>query len=452
MNPSRALSRRSCPATGPIRRLGLLFLAATVLATPLGCSKEEPPPEENATTAARTEDEQERPGRWRAASDWQERTDLTEEQRAEIERLRTLGYVGGVNAAPPETGVTIHDPARAEGGPNFYTSGHFPGALLMDMDGNVLHTWELSFEEVWPGRSYPDPPDQAERWRRAYLFDNGDVLAIFEGLGLIKVDRDSKLLWTYSRGAHHDLEVMDDGTIYVLTREAHIVPRINQHQPVLEDGVALLDANGQELHGFSILDAFRRSVYDRTPRGMKMANRGDLMHTNTLEVLDGSLAERIPAFRKGNILVCLKKLNSIAVIDVEKEEVVWVLSGMWLAQHQPTVLENGNVLIFDNGGDKGPSRVIEFDPATQEIAWSYVGDRDGPFYSKTGGTGERLANGNTIITESDNGRAFEVTPENEIVWEYRNPERAGKRKELIATIFEMVRLPADFPTDWASGE
>ena len=452
MNRARVLSRKRHPAAGPIRRLTLLLLTATVLATPLGCSKEEATPEEIASTAAQAEDDQGRPGRWRAASDWQERTDLTEEQRAEIERLRTLGYVGGVNPAPPETGVTVHDRDRAGRGLNFYTSGHFPGAILMDMDGSVLHTWQLTFDDVWPGREYPDPPDQAQRWRRAYLFENGDVLAIFEGLGLIKVDRDSKLLWTYSGGAHHDLEVMDDGTIYVLTREAHIVPRINQHQPVLEDGVALLDANGQELHGFSILDAFRRSVYDRTPRGMKMANRGDLTHANTLEVLDGTLADKIPAFRKGNILVCLKKLNSIVVIDVEKEEVVWVLSGMWLAQHQPTVLESDNILIFDNGGSKGPSRVIEFDPATQEIAWSYVGDRDGRFYSKTGGTSERLANGNTLITESDNGRAFEVTPGNEIVWEYRNPERAGRIQELIATIFEMVRLPADFPTGWASGE
>ena len=100
----------------------------------------------------------------------------------------------------------------------------------------------------------------------------------------------------------------------------------------------------------------------------------------------------------------------------------------------------------------GPSRVIEFDPVTQEIAWSYDGDRDGPFYSKTGGTSERLENGNTLITESDNGRVFEVTPDRKIVWEYRNPERAGKRKELIATIFELVRLSPEFPIGWASRE
>jgi hypothetical protein len=47
---------------------------------------------------------------------------------------------------------------------------------------------------------------------------------------------------------------------------------------------------------------------------------------------------------------------------------------------------------------------------------------------------ERLANGNTLITESEGGRLFEVTPEGEIVWEYLNPVRGGEDGELIAVV------------------
>jgi hypothetical protein len=46
------------------------------------------------------------------------------------------------------------------------------------------------------------------------------------------------------------------------------------------------------------------------------------------------------------------------------------------------------------------------------------------------------------------GRAFEVTPEKEIVWEFYNTHRAGEHNELIATLFDVVRIPQDFPTDW----
>ena len=47
------------------------------------------------------------------------------------------------------------------------------------------------------------------------------------------------------------------------------------------------------------------------------------------------------------------------------------------------------------------------------------------------------------------GRAFEVTPDKRIVWEYFNPHRAGPNQEFIATLFHLVRLPPDFPVDWA---
>jgi hypothetical protein len=53
-----------------------------------------------------------------------------------------------------------------------------------------------------------------------------------------------------------------------------------------------------------------------------------------------------------------------------------------------------------------------------------------------------------LITESDNGRAFEVTPEQDIVWEYFTPNRAGERDEYIATLFEVDRLEPGTSLDW----
>ena len=94
---------------------------------------------------------------------------------------------------------------------------------------------------------------------------------------------------------------------------------------------------------------------------------------------------------------------------------------------------------------------MEYDPTNMDIAWMYVGSNEHPFFTGAGGANQRLPNGNTLITESDYGRAFEVTPAGEIVWEYFNPARAGQTGGLIATIFEMTRLPADFPLDWLEG-
>ena len=386
-------------------------------------------------------------GRWREARAESEPI-LTEEQKRELEKLRSIGYLAGSRPARSSSGITVHDPARSCGGVNFYTSGHFAGAILMDMDGRVLHEWRYDFLKAWPEQIESTEIDGSEYWRWAYLLENGDVLAIFDGLGLIKVDRNSNLIWEHLGSEHHDLDVTDDGRIFVLTRRAHMIERINERMPILEDFVTVLDSDGRLLKEVSVLEAFENSNFASSPAARGYVARGDIYHTNAVEVLDGSLADRIPAFGKGNVLLSMRSLSTIVVLDMDLGEIVWVASDLWLAQHDPKILDNGNILVFDNKGAQGESRVVEFNPATREMVWVYAGDRSNGFFTKMCGANHRLENGNTLITESDYGRAFEVTPDGEIVWEFINPHRAGKYDDLIATLFDVVRLDPDFSLDW----
>jgi len=385
-------------------------------------------------------------GRWHMVT---EEAALTDEQREEFAKLKSIGYLGGSTEVPDHTGITVHDTTRAYAGLNLYTSGHFPGAILMDMRGNVLHEWRYEFIEAWktgPRAELPRSTKGAGFWRRVHLFENGDILAIFDGMALVKLDRNSKLIWAYLEGAHHDLEVAEDGTIYVLIREPAIVPRINPDHAVLVDFVAVLDSDGNEIRRVPLLEAFENSAYAHMLEGMK--DEGDIFHTNTIEILDGRLAGRVPGFESGNVLVCPRELDLIAVVDLEREVVVWGLEAPWVKPHQPTVLPNGRIMIFDNRGNGGASRVMEFDPVTQDILWGYQTRDPFDFYSKECGSNQRLPNGNTIITESDRGRAFEVTPRRGIVWEFVNQAHAGADNEFIASVFEMIRLEPDFPLDW----
>jgi hypothetical protein len=148
----------------------------------------------------------------------------------------------------------------------------------------------------------------------------------------------------------------------------------------------------------------------------------------------------------------MRNLHAIAIIDPTKESVVWALLGLWSHQHQPVFLDDGRMLIFDNTGLGKRSRVLEFDPLTKEVFWRY-GEEDSEFFhTALLGSVQRLPNGNTLITESDNGRVFEVTPGHRIVWEFLTPHRTGNDDELIASLFELVRLGPDFPREWLSGE
>ena len=145
-----------------------------------------------------------------------------------------------------------------------------------------------------------------------------------------------------------------------------------------------------------------------------------------------------------------KTVDPASVTGQPEGRIVWALFDMWGGQHDPTLLANGNILVFDNYGFNSRSQVTEFDPVTHELAWTYKGNPRDSFFSLTCSTAQRLPNGNTLMTESEPGRAIEVTQAGDTVWEYYNPHRAGESGELIATLMEVERLSPDLTAFWAS--
>jgi hypothetical protein len=62
-----------------------------------------------------------------------------------------------------------------------------------------------------------------------------------------------------------------------------------------------------------------------------------------------------------------------------------------------------------------------------------------------------LPNGNVLIVETDGGRALEVTPAGELVWQFQSPYRAGKNRDLVANLYSLDRVDAT-QTRWLTSE
>ena len=90
--------------------------------------------------------------------------------------------------------------------------------------------------------------------------------------------------------------------------------------------------------------------------------------------------------------------------------------------------------------------VLEFDPLDGVVHWDYTGSDATPLYSSVCGSVQRLPNGNTLITESLSGRAFEVTREGDVVWRWTSPYRVGPNGEGVAVLMELIRIAE--PLDW----
>ncbi len=378
------------------------------------------------------------PGRWRPARERVPRAPGGLDEEAQGEAFG-LPYAAGTRPAASRQGVTILRRDLAAPGYNLVVSGHSAAAVLIDMEGRTIHSWTGSGQENQEGRR------SAPYWRRARLVENGDLIAIHEGGRLLRLDAASRTVWTHDCECHHDLEVDPEGNVLVLDRREAQLGHINPDAPVLVDWVVVLSPAGEVVEEFSVLEAFERSEFSRLLDGM--AGRGDLFHTNTIALVgeNSPRGPEGPIFSSDDILVSLRHLDIIAVISRADRRVIWAITGLFRRQHDPVLLPGGTLLLFDNLAGPGRSRVIEFDPTTLRIVWSYEGTAEAPFYSETCGTSQRLSNGNTLITESDEGRAFEVTPDGRIVWEFLSPYRAGDEGELVATLFEITRLPPGFP-------
>ena len=385
-----------------------------------------------------------------------------------LERLRALPYTSVTpdQVNPDSAGVMVYDPDKAHPGYNLYCCEACPDIMLIDMSGNLVHRWR-------------DPDGRLRSWHHAIMLANGDAVAIAKSPKcLVRLDWDSRIIWKKSIRCHHDVAVLPDSTFYVIVAErkkyraldveffsiVHLAP--SGGEIAAWSAFEHLDEIRQASDPRSFLDTILDSMLadedpDEVLRPMRKniaqasdSDGGhvyDYFHINTISVLpQTSLGAADRRFRVGNLLICLRNVNQIAVLDKDSREVLWVWGEEILEwPHHPTMLENGNILVFDNGVERKYSRVIELDPVTRTIEWEYVGDPPGSFYSYTRGSAQRLPNGNTLISEGDTGRAFEVTRGGEIVWEWLNPAIIGKHR---AQVYRMIRIPREVAEPLLAGE
>jgi hypothetical protein len=347
--------------------------------------------------------------------------------------------------------VQLYKAGQASEGFTLCMHGIASQATLIDMQGNMVHQWHVPFSQIWP-----DPPhlrgrvgDVSVHFNGGYLYPNGDLVVVLEGpttlhnsslgYGLVKLDKDSRVLWKYAEKCHHDLDVAEDGTIYVLVNElVEQVPPALAYipTPCMVDVVDVISPEGKRKKRIPLLEAIHDSPYSTLlcpHEGPRMSGKSnsagagipaieeqerhrDVLHANAVKVLSRTLAPEFPLFKAGQLLISLRQLDTLAMLDPNSGKIEWAATGPWKAQHDPTFLENGRLLLFDNFGSPLGSRVLEYHPQTQAFPWSYPGETGKQFFTKFRGTSQRLPNGNTLIVNSLNGEVFEVTPNREVVW------------------------------------
>jgi hypothetical protein len=335
------------------------------------------------------------------------------------------------------TGLTALDLDKACPGYFVYSPYNGDGegkglTLLCDINGNELHRW---YPPTPPGSwGYLLPNGNLFYMAKSEQINEGNMPATaFVGGWLVELDWDSNIIWEHHNPAqHHDARRTNNGGAMFLTLEViptDLVGRVRGGQPdssmdadheggatetthMWADHIIEVDANGTTIwdwHAYEHLSIDKHIITDGEPRH-------EWSHGNTVVPISDD-----------KVLASFRNISTVMMIDKVSGNILWEIGDDVISrQHDPSLLPNGNILIFDNGERRKNdvrifSRVVEINPDNGQVTWEY---RDTPyfnFYSSRISGARRMTNGNTLITEGMFGRMFQVTQSGEVVWEYINP-------------------------------
>ncbi len=315
-------------------------------------------------------------------------------------------------------GLTYYDKSRTYMGVILMIPVDGRGVWLIDRMGNIIHHWETNFKPIY-GELLPNG-------NLLYTGQDNSPLAEFDGAGGIvqEIDWDSKVIWEYKNPyQHHSSCRTKEGNTLVLKWvkvPKEIAVNVKGGDPGTErDGVMWGDAI-QEISREGKINwewIAHEHLDPLVDISCPLCHRSEWTHANGLIELPD-----------GNILVSFMKTNTIAIVDKNTKAITWRWgghAGELAHQHSPRLMDNGNILVFDNGlhprdMPKAFSRILEINRKNGKVVWNFGTWPAGRFYSSIMGNCQRLPNGDTFVCESTTGRLFELSPKGDLVWEYVN--------------------------------
>jgi hypothetical protein len=410
------------------------------------------------------------------------------------------------------TGTTLYDADRAFNGYTVFPSPK--GALLIDMRGNEVQLW--AGLDGFPNKILPGGFVLGSSGSRNPRYGFQDHLV------LLQVDWEGKIVWQFKANEfvedpgslggyiarqHHDfqregsstgyfapgsLPKTNSGSTLILVHKNVLNKKISD-KVLLDDRFIEVDWQGNIIWEWLPSEHFDELGFDEGAKNVLFrdpsiisSGQGDWLHINSISTLGPNQwydagDER---FHPDNIIWDARNANILAITDKKTGKIVWRVGpdfgasealkhlGWIIGQHHLHMIprglpDEGNLLVFDNGGWGGYglpsgtsryglndkhrdySRVLEFNPITLKVEWEYTAAKAGytdtyRFYSPYVSSAQRLPNGNTLITEGSDGRIFEVNPQYETLWEYINPYYS----EALGGVQNMVYRAYRVPYDW----
>jgi len=302
--------------------------------------------------------------------------------------------------------ISNHNPAETFAGQTILASQGYPKSMFsVDMWGNLLWSFgDLECSDFWDYE----------------VLESGDILylCLNEMVGLVHPP--GTIFWKlYLQGSHHSVLMLPWGNILFLSHT--YVQAASWEELLISDLIREVNPHTAEiLWEWRLADHLSPAEHycPLCIEDIVADDYRDWSHSNSLHYYEND----------STILLNVRNLNTFLLISYPSGDILWACGdagsfggGLFHHPHDPEILPNGNVLMFDNDEHAGhpvTSRALEIaiDPVAQtaEVVWEW---RDEELWAPIMGDANRLPNGNTLVTHPWAARVIEVNPSGEKVWQ-----------------------------------
>jgi hypothetical protein len=289
--------------------------------------------------------------------------------------------------------------------------------FLINKRAQEIHSWILS------KKSFVSMLDDDRNLWSLHICKECNMI-LGEGDEISKYNWSGKLMRTIKGHRFvRDFDILPDDHIAAISLENN--PAFLEHikKNKYSERLLIFDSRGEIVWDWSIENYLNNFTF--TPKLTSL----ELSYFNSIRYTNKNPINQTPA-----LIVSARNFNSVFILEIKTKKILWISpNGLFNFQHDATLLENGNLLVFNNGVINGDvlTSVVEINPKTNKIVQNYNGGGNWRFMISTMGSAQRLNNGNTLISTGASGQIFEINGQQNVVWNYLLPIRS--KNNLIQT-------------------
>ena len=329
----------------------------------------------------------------------------------------------------------------------------------------IKKTWRPDIDQInelvdtsFPEHENLHRDNNAKRYRIIHSFLTEDGGLIFPGpySPLVKIDKNSQLVWQNQEDAfHHSIEQDHEGNFWVPTA---VYPyQIDKRYVGTEygrkgshvyrdDAITKVSADGKILFQKSVSNIFIENNLGFLLFPITSYFTNDPIHLNDIQPVlsDG------PHWKQGDLFLSLHQQHMIILYRPSTNKIIWKSVGHTVAQHDVDILDDHRISIFNNNrrtffdGEKvdGNNEVVIYDFKTD--LYSKYFDESLIQYdvrSTFQGRSQILDSGGLFIEETNHGRLLFFNKDTSLQWQYVN--RADDGKAYVVNWSRILYKPED---------